>query len=300
MTRTRSQAAPRAVDHLVLPVGSLEAARARLQQLGFTVAPDARHPFGTENCCVFLPDGTYLEPLSVAQREECEAAAREGNVFVARDQAYRFRNGDEGFSAVVFASDDAERDHRSFRAQGFSAGEILRFERVFEDPSGEKATAEFANAFAADLRAPDLFFFACQRVRWPEADRTALATHPNGVRSLREIVMVESNPSDFQYFLQTVINQRDQNAHSFGLDISAANATISALTPEGLFAWFGLQENDSQRGLRCRAIVFGVAQLSKLRDMLDRKAVAYSLIANRVIVPPALGQGAIFAFEEMS
>jgi hypothetical protein len=65
---------PRALDHLVLPVHALDEARARLTRLGFTVAPDARHPFGTENACVFFADNTYLEPLGVASREECEAA----------------------------------------------------------------------------------------------------------------------------------------------------------------------------------------------------------------------------------
>jgi hypothetical protein len=29
------------------------------------VAADARHPFGTENACVFFADGTYLEPLAL-------------------------------------------------------------------------------------------------------------------------------------------------------------------------------------------------------------------------------------------
>ncbi|RVA54992.1 VOC family protein, partial [Mesorhizobium sp. M7A.F.Ca.CA.001.08.1.1] len=63
MTRTITGTHP--LDHLVLPTQSLEVARARLAALGFVVAPTGIHPFGTENCCVFLADGTYLEPLSV-------------------------------------------------------------------------------------------------------------------------------------------------------------------------------------------------------------------------------------------
>ncbi|TIX38964.1 MAG: VOC family protein, partial [Mesorhizobium sp.] len=59
-------ARPHPLDHLVLPTASLDVARARLTLLGFTVAPTGIHPFGTENCCVFLTDGTYLEPLAVA------------------------------------------------------------------------------------------------------------------------------------------------------------------------------------------------------------------------------------------
>ncbi|NKC02735.1 VOC family protein [Ochrobactrum haematophilum] len=44
----------RSVDHLVLPVEQLDEARARLSLLGFTVAPNAQHPFGTANVCSFL------------------------------------------------------------------------------------------------------------------------------------------------------------------------------------------------------------------------------------------------------
>ncbi|MEO1399011.1 MAG: VOC family protein, partial [Pseudomonadota bacterium] len=40
---------PRSIDHLVFPVADIGAARERYTQLGFTVAPDGKHPFGTEN-----------------------------------------------------------------------------------------------------------------------------------------------------------------------------------------------------------------------------------------------------------
>lgn len=111
---------PRPVDHLVLPVVDLDTARQRLEALGFTVAPSAQHPFGTENACVFFSDNTYLEPLAIAQRETCETEARNGNVFVARDQAYRFRNGQDGFSALVMGTQDAGADHKEFVRSGIS------------------------------------------------------------------------------------------------------------------------------------------------------------------------------------
>src|SRR5690348_9960814 len=94
----------RSLDHLVLPVPSLATARQRLAELGFTVAPEGVHPFGTANCCVYLADGTFLEPLAVADADAQGEAAIRGNVFAARDIAYRFRRGENGFSAVVFGT----------------------------------------------------------------------------------------------------------------------------------------------------------------------------------------------------
>lgn len=57
------------IGHLVLQVPDLGTAPAWLAALGFTVAADAHNPFGTSNFCVFLPDGSYLEPLAIGDRQ---------------------------------------------------------------------------------------------------------------------------------------------------------------------------------------------------------------------------------------
>ena len=49
----------RAIDHLVLCVRDLEAARAIYRRLGFTLTPPARHPWGTGNSLVQL-QGNFL------------------------------------------------------------------------------------------------------------------------------------------------------------------------------------------------------------------------------------------------
>ena len=291
----------RKVDHVVLPVAALESARNRLSALGFTVAPDAVHPFGTENACVYLKDGTFLEPLGIAQRETCEATALKGNVFTARDQAYRFRrpsgtNG-EGFSALVFSTEDAKADHARFSKNGISAGRMLRFSRKFEDAKGKRETMSFRLAFAADLRAPDAFFFTCERVGAMPPGRDAFEKHANGVVSIREVALCEANPSDFQYLMEEVVNQREINAHSFGIELLSANANVAIYSPAGMKAWFGDEKGAHGRGIRLRAIVFGVADLDKTCNLLAGNGISFREIAGRLVVSPAPGQGAIFAFE---
>ena len=106
------------LDHLVMPTADLAVARARLNALGFTVAPEGVHPFGTANCCVYFPGGTFLEPLAVRDAEAVAAAIEGGNVFVARDRLFRAAQGDEGLSALVLATDDADADHERLVAQG--------------------------------------------------------------------------------------------------------------------------------------------------------------------------------------
>ncbi len=287
----------RPADHLVLPVETLEIARARFTALGFTVAPDAVHPFGTENACVFLADGTYLEPLAVSSRETCEAAAKKGNVFVARDQAYRFRRGADGFSAVAFAAEDAKADAKAFAKAGLSGGSVLKFFRTFEDKKGNKAKGAFALAFAGDLRAPDAFFFTCERVKVPAIDRGRLARHANGAIGLKEVFAGEANPSDFQYWLQEVTGVRDVNAHSFGIEIATPNANFAVYTAAGIEAFYGVKGSVHGRGLRLQGALLSVRDLDKTAALLKVNAVVFVHHASRLTVPPAPGQGFILAFE---
>lgn len=288
----------RAIDHAVLPAESVEVARGRLAALGFTVAANGLHPFGTENCCVFLADGTFLEPLAIAQREDCEESARTGNVFTARDQAFRFRNGDNGFSALAMATDDARQDHKAFRKAGFSAGKKLTFSRRFVGANGKKGKAGFMLAFAADLRSPDSFFFTCERISVPKVDRSALEAHANGVTRLVEVVMSEPNPTDFQYLLQEVLNNRREEAHSFGMEIAAANATVNVLTPEGLAVHYGATRAGTERGLRFEGLVLGVRSVDAVTALLDDAGIDYRKMLGRVIVDAAPGQGCFLAFQE--
>ncbi|MDR9809426.1 VOC family protein [Rhizobium hidalgonense] len=291
-------AIPHPLDHVVLPVVNIDLARERLGKLGFTVAADARHPFGTENACVFLADKTYLEPLGIASVEENEASARQGNVFTARNRAFRFRCGEEGLSAVVFGTADAGHDHKSFADGGSSAGEMLRFSRPMKMPDGSKSVGSFKLAFAGDLRAPDFFLFTCQRINPLPADRGALETHANGATGIAEIALCAPDPAAFAAFVGLAAAQSAVEKTGFGVNIAASNVKISLMTPEGLEAYFEIAVSSADRGLRGRAILFAVADLAVTEAHLAANGVTYTRKNNRILVKPAPGQGTLFAFEE--
>lgn len=289
-------AKPRPLDHLVLPTADLGTARARLTALGFTVAPNGIHPFGTENCCVYFPDGTFLEPLALADEKAATEATRSGNVFTARDAAYRDRNGEEGFSALVFATADAAADHAGFIEAGISAGAMLAFSRDFVDATGRTDTASFRLAFAADLRAPDAFFFSCQRVNAPNVDRTALQAHANGVTGIKRVVLATPKVDAFSDLVLAISNAAAVDDVDGDTSIKTANATIDLLDQESLGRDFGALSS-SEPGLRLRAIVFEVADLHATGTLLKSRNIAYQRRGTRLAIQPAPGQGAIFAFE---
>ena len=104
-------------------------------------------------------------------------SAGAGNVFTARDAAYRRDVGDDGFSALVLATGDAGADHAAFIEAGFSAGDMLEFSRPFVDAAGTTDSASFRLAFAADPRAADVFLFTCQRLNAPKVDTARFTMH---------------------------------------------------------------------------------------------------------------------------
>lgn len=286
----------RAFDHAILPVSSLSTARQRLIALGFTVAADARHPFGTENCCVFFGDDTYLEPLAIGQREDCELSALKGNQFTRRDQAFRFRNGDNGFSSIALKTDTADKDHKRFKKAGVSAGKKLIFGRTIVDPSGKQAKVTFKLAFSADLRAPDAFLFTCQRMNVPQVDRSGLQQHQNTVTGIATIVASEANPSDYQYWLQDVMDNRETDAHSFGMSVTMTNSELDVLTPEGMHMRYGVDRQSSERGVRFEGIVFKVKSLDAVRVAAQQSGTMLRQQGGMLIADPSDGQGAFFAF----
>ncbi|HSG96168.1 MAG TPA: VOC family protein [Afifellaceae bacterium] len=288
---------PRPIDHLVLPVDSLAAARARYEALGFQVRENREHPFGTANCCIFFYNNTYLEPLAVADREKAEAAIVEGNNFVRRQDAYRFRHG-EGFAMLALASTDADVDQKYFAALGYATGPVYAFERKAGDRDGAETTIGVRLAYAVDHRAPDVMIFTCQHLN-PDALRDlSSAAHPNGALGVTGVYMAEANPADFQYYLEATTGQRAIRASSLGIEADTPNGIVAILTPDGIDALFGLPDNAATRGLRLCAFTLAVKGLDIVAKRLDDQGIDHRRQAGRLIVDAALGQGALIAFEE--
>ena len=280
---------PRNLDHLVLPVPNLEVSRDRLTALGFTVAPDARHAFGSENCCVYFSNGTYLEPLAIGHRETVEAAINKGNTFLRRDFGYRFRKGENGFSAVCFTGAHAKSEKKDFRDAGYQTGKIVTVKRP-----GLKVRA----MFAMDERAPDVTLFRCERPGGAPTFPAALINHPNGAIRIARVSLYEDEPSDFQYYLQTVAGVREIRSHSFGLDLELPNARLSALNESGMKTFYGLDDLPQERGMIAIAFDIEVPDLKLASGALSENGVSFRETGARLIVDKAEGQGATIAFVE--
>lgn len=287
----------RPIDHLVLPVTDLGRARTRLTTLGFTVAADALHPFGTSNACVFLSDGTYLEPLAIANRRLASAAAKRGNAFTARDLAFRRTRNREGLSAIVGLTDEALADDRSFREAGLSGGEVLEFSRAMTLPGGEETIASFRLAFAAASDDADFFAFCCERINPLPADRGELEMHANAVTGLSEVILTSPEPAAASALLETAFGP-DIHADGTGIRLSTGNAAIRIVRQEALLPEFGLEPDGRLGGLNGRLVIFKSADLAVTEITLAANDVAFIRREGRVLVAASPGQGVMFGFEE--
>ena len=279
----------RLIDHLVLPVPSLALARQRYTQLGFTVAPDARHTFGTENACVNFANGTFLEPLAIGDRKSVDRHRRRGNPFLRVDDAYRFRRGDNGFSKLAFGSPDPKADRKAFKKAGYDTGKPVRVRRPGVD---------VALAFALDPRAPDIGLFVCERPDGPPQFPIAQTRHNNGAKRISRVVLYEPVPADFQHYLETLTGLDDPHSHAFGLDFTLPNATVSVLNGDGLKAQYGIKNAQENRGLTLVALDIWVGSGDKVQSLLGKHQVPFGRVGPRLVVNPAPGQGAHLAFTD--
>ena len=119
------------IDHCVILVRQLDAARDTIARLGFTLTPRGVHSdhMGTHNHCIMLRHG-YFEVLSVL--EPTQENARWRNVLARR----------EGLNAVALATEDARKGHDELRANGVDIADPVDFARPVDNP-GAKGEATF-------------------------------------------------------------------------------------------------------------------------------------------------------------
>ncbi len=281
----------RAIDHLVLPVTTLMLARSRLTSLGFNVAPDARHPFGTGNCCVFFKDRTFLELITILDRAVADMAAADGLVFVRRIKRFTERNG-EGFAMIAFKSGDAEGDRARFEKAAVAAGASFRFARMAMLPDGSQQEIGFVLAFAEMAAAPDATLFACQHLAPGVLFQPAGLEHPNGAAGIAVVTGVAHDPAEFHGFLSAVLEEPEAPAAS---KADSDGRGIRILTLEEYRDRYGLEPPDPRRGLMFAAMDVAVADLDRVLGYAGPTAIRHE---GRIVVPPAPGLGAALAFAQ--
>jgi hypothetical protein len=285
----------RPIDHLVLPTTTLTLVRARLTSLGFTVAPDARHSFGTGNCCVFFKNHTYLEPITILDRNRADMAAAEGIAFVKRLKRFTERQG-EGFAMVALKSKDADADLAAFTKAAAAVQPVFRFSRQARLPDGSEPEIGFALAFADFPTAPDATFFVCQHLAEDVLYQPSYVEHSNGAIGISAVVAVAEDPTDFQPVLKVVTDNSEIAAIDSGVKAEGDGQSFLILTREGFRARYEIDPPNPRRGLRFAAFEMTVLDLDRVARYAGSSAKRHE---DRIVVPAAPGLGAVIAFRRV-
>ena len=219
---------PRGIDHVVLAVHDLEAARREFAALGFTLTPRAEHPFGTDNCLIQLRE-CFIELLTVARPKLIPPHAPRQFSFAAFNRDFLAKQ--EGLAMLVFDSRDAAKDRDAFAAAGLPDYERFDFSRQAGLPDGRQVTVGFSLAFATDPGMPEAAFFTCQQHAPEHFWKPDYQRHGNGAYGISEIVMVAAEPAQHRAFFNRLQGAANVRALPEGLKVATTRGTLSVVTP---------------------------------------------------------------------
>jgi catechol 2,3-dioxygenase-like lactoylglutathione lyase family enzyme len=284
--------APRDIDHLVLAVRDLNAARAIYTRLGFTLTPVAHHPFGTVNSLAQM-NGSFLELLAVADPTAISEPSATRFSFGAFNREYLAER--EGLSMIALQSRNAAADRADFEERGLPVYDPFRFERVAKGPDRTDRMVAFSLTATSDARVHgQAGFFTCQQ-HFPENFwRSEFQRHVNGGMHVASAVFVTRDPADFHEFLTHFTGQHDMLSTSLHVRFDIGQGSIDVLSPVAFEAYFGEDAGpDPRRFTGCR---IAVSEIAATRALFTANDVPFQELSGALVVPSTFAHGVAIAF----
>lgn len=284
----------RAIDHLVLCAGDLEALREAYRRLGFTLTPPARHPFGTANSLAQL-QGNFLELLAVADPAQIPPATPGHFSFGAFNQAFVKRH--QGMSMLVFDSQDARRDQAEFAERGLDTYAPFDFSRKAKQPDGSEVTVSFSLAFATDKRLPDAAFFTCQQHAPEYFWKPEYQRHDNTAQSVVEVVMMANDPGGLAELFGKLVEPSAVQQSEGALTVTLRGGLLRVLDATRLGIRFpGRRLRDVLRKPYFAGFTVKVADLAAAEAVLRQNGVDFERAGDRLQIPMEQTFGAVVEF----
>lgn len=282
------------IDHIVLCVRDLEAARYGFRSMGFTLTPPATHPFGTANSLAQM-GSSFVELLSVADPERIPPHANDYFSFAAHNADFLSRG--EGMSMLVFSSDDARADQARWCQAGLKTFEPVYFERSATLPDGSKAEVAFTIAFVLHQDMPDAVFFCCQQ-HAPEAFwQPEYQRHANRAMDFASVILAAETPRRHAAFFRALFGADSVEVKRDALTIHTASGIVEVIPPEASVTRFaGVSGIDSSPSARFVAAGIRTADLGAADACLERGGIERVRSDERILVSPATCHGIALEF----
>lgn len=272
------------LDHPVIAVRDLEAARSVYERLGFIVPPRGRHrEWGTGNWCIQFSN-TYLELRGPLQPSHAPQT-RELLAFIERR---------EGLMGIAFGTTGARATYDSFAAAGLHPTPVKSLTRDFELPDGT-VPVSFELCFLPREETPGLMHVVvCEHLTPERLRRPEWLQHPNGTRRVAGLVAVAEDPG-------AAVGAWDRLFERIrpvdgGIEAEVDDGWILLLDPGALRLRYPGVELPAAGEWPCLAsVVLEVSDLGQTRACLRSRGIACDSGA-RVIAPPAEACGTLIEF----
>ena len=264
----------RGIDHLVIAVKDLSAARDRFSQFGFCTTPRGDHPWGTANHIVQFPEN-FIELVAVLDAQKLVPMSDGHFSFSAHTE--QFLRSREGMSMLVLSTEDARADAEEWRARGLHVHEPVQWSRKATLPDGSESNVAFTLTFVTNPLMPEIAFFSCQQHN-PEAFwKPEYQAHGNGATGISSVVLVADEPAQHRAFFSSLLQDARIDEESDALCLHTARGAIRVLSPR-LFAARqpGARLPDGQRGAVFVAASVEVPDLGRVAACLEDSGVAFS------------------------
>jgi catechol 2,3-dioxygenase-like lactoylglutathione lyase family enzyme len=276
------------IDHIIVGVRDLEAARTRWARLGFALTPRGRHiGQGTANYCIMF-GRDYLELLGFVERDE----------YGHRLEAFLAQR--EGPMSVAFApARDAADTRAALAGIGLHPSEPRALGRALELPEGT-VTPRFSLLNLPPAETPALDCFICGHLTPELVRRPEWLVHPNGVTGIKAVHLLVREIAGLAPAYQKLFGPDRVAAAGGRLTVDTGRNTLSFTTPDAFrnaYPAIGSAADIPLPGIA--ALELAVESRTRTATHLRQADVSFDEPRDgRLVVPPAEATGTILLFAE--
>jgi catechol 2,3-dioxygenase-like lactoylglutathione lyase family enzyme len=268
------------IDHVIVGVRDLDAARERYARLGFNTTPRGRHAgWGTANHCVML-ENDYVELLGIV-----DASAFTNNLD-------RFLEEREGLLSVVLRSRDAQGTHAAWAAAGLAPAPPRALGRLLEAADGPQEL-RFRNVMLGTDATAGLSLFACEHLTPELLRRPAWLAHPNGARRVRSCTVVADDPAPLAAAMARVVGSSAVTETDKVVAVHCGRGGVILIAPpeDATLMHPSLGPPAPAPGPELRALTVEVADPARACAFLRLQGVVFRETSEGALVPPTEAHG---------
>lgn len=251
------------LDHTLVGVADLEAARDTYTRLGFTATPRGSHiGWGTANYCIMFEDD-YIELLGIVD------PSKETN---GLDTLLQERG--EGMLGLAFASSDPEATVKSLKAVGIEPNGPHDLKRKLELPEGD-VIPEFKLIRFPTEGVSKRGLFICHHLTPELIRRPEWLEHENGVKRIQSMVVLVDDPKSLVPHYAKLCGSLNVTVTDATVSVRVEELTLIFVTEPDLDLLFpGLFIPDEYPGLpHILSMTFTVENLVKTQACLLKNGI---------------------------